>query len=687
MEFLGDTRAQSIQIGAVLLFGILIISFSIYQAFIVPNQNRDVEFDHFTTAQNDMEMFRNGILDAGQSGDASQVSVLLGTDYPSRLIAAQPQRSSGTLRVSSLGGDGNTFELQGLGGTVSTEGICGLDSATTGVATYQPNYNYLDSVGNVTYENTVTYTNGKSAGRSFQTDQQLVQDTTIHLYPLVGEYDQGGSSVASLTVQGNKTGFKSVSGPLSLVVPTRLSATEWEQQLLSDQSHVTGVDSLSGQAVKINLNNSDYNIKCSPVGAEERPNNDPAYVKNDGGNQGGGGAAYNISWINTGLVPGPTDSGEVCSQFPCNVTLQAVTDPTQIGAPVGFASGDGTIATVQERLNVTNRAGASQTNAIFKAKVGNTTLWTQSGGANDSLIVSTPSSADFESGLEPYTKFGSFEGSDSDKRDNTQQSNSGEWAALLDGGNDGGIKTTGYDTTGGESVVVQYWVENNDVGDTDDDNGDLQVEYRTDTGNWELADSIPQNDETVDTSQIRTVRLGADAIGSNFSLRFRQVNADNANDEWLIDDPTITVLGTQVGPGDSGGRTPDDGGDNPSDTTPPTVNSASATHDSNSGIIFDFDDDDDILFQLDANDPSGIDRTILTATRSNNGNVYNQATETTLPGLVYVLDLGTDASFSGSNGVDINITVVDTAGNSRTCTGTINEADTSISIADGGLSC
>jgi hypothetical protein len=686
MAFLGDTRAQSIQIGAVLLFGILIISFSIYQAFIVPNQNRDVEFDHFTTAQNDMEMFRNEILDAGQSGDASQVSVLLGTDYPSRLIAAQPQRSSGTLRVSSLGGDGNTFELQGLGGTVSTEGICGLDSATTGVATYQPNYNYLDSVGNVTYENTVTYTNGKSAGQSFQTDQQLVRDTTIHLYPLVGEYDQGGSSVASLTVQGNKTGFKSVSGPFSLVVPTRLSATKWEQQLLSEQSHVTGVDSLSGQAVKINFDNSEHTIKCSPVGVEERPANDPAYVKNDGGNQGRGGAAYNISWINTGLFPGPTDSADVCSQFPCNVTLQATTDPTQIGAPVGFASGDGTIATVQERLNVTNRAGVSQTNVTFKPVVGNTTLWTQSGGANDSLIVSTPSSADFESGLGPYTKFGSFEGSDSDKRDNGQQSNSGEWAALLDGGNDGGIKTTGYDTTGGESVVVQYWVQNSDEGDTDDDNGDLQVEYRTDTGNWEEVDSIRQNDETVGTSQIRTVRIGADAIGSNFSLRFQQVNADNENDEWLIDDPTITVLGTRVGPGDSGGGAPDNGGGNPSDTTPPTVNSASAIHNSNRVLFSDF--DDDIVFFIDATDPSGIDRTILTATRSTNGNVYDQATVTSSPGFVFeTLDLGTDANFRGSNGVNINITIVDTVGNSRTCTGTINDADTSISIADGGLSC
>ncbi|GAA5434277.1 MULTISPECIES: hypothetical protein [Haloarcula] len=571
MIFLEDTRAQSVQIGAVLLFGILVISFSLHQAVIVPNQNRDVEFNHFTTAQNEMEILRNEILNAGQDGDASQAPVQLGTSYPPRMIAAQPQRSSGSLRVRSIGGDSKAFELQ-EGGTPSTQELCGLDSVTTGAATYQPNYNYLDSVKNITYENTVTYTNGRSESRSFQTDQQLVQNTTVHLYPLVGESDQGGSSVASVTVEGNETGFKSVSGSFSLVVPTRLSATEWEQ-LLSEQTHVSGVESVSGQAVKINFDNSDYNLKCSPVGVGERPDNNPAYVKNNDGNQNGGGTAYNISWVDTRLVPGPTEPSEVCPQFPCNVTLRASTDPTQIGAPVGFGSGDGNIATVQERLNVTGRAGASQTNVTFNRAVGNTTLWTQSGGAKDSLVVSTPSSADFESGLGEYSKFGSFEGNDADKRDNTQQSNSGEWAVLLDGGSDGGIKTTGYDTTGGESVIIQYWVVNSDRG-TPDGNGQLVAEYLSKDGNWVEADSkLQERPQGSDSAEIRTVRLGEAAIHDNFGLRFKQVDADNPNDEWLIDDPTITVLGTKVAPGAA-----DMGGGGDSGGGPPGFSSLSATN-------------------------------------------------------------------------------------------------------------
>ena len=37
-----DERGQAIQIGAVLLFGLLIISFASYQAFVVPNQNKQI---------------------------------------------------------------------------------------------------------------------------------------------------------------------------------------------------------------------------------------------------------------------------------------------------------------------------------------------------------------------------------------------------------------------------------------------------------------------------------------------------------------------------------------------------------------------------------------------------------------------------------------------------------------------
>ena len=289
MNLWDDDRAQSIQIGAVLLFGIFIISFSSYQAFVIPNQNKDVEFSHFSETQTEIEDFRNGVISVGQDGKTVPVSVQLGTTYPSRMVAAQPQQSSGSLRIQTIGDDSNTFELQDLDdASITMADICGLSTVTTAAATYEPDYNYIETVGNITYENTLTYTNGEFEGRAFQTEQQIVEGKTIHLYPLVGESDRGGAGTMSLTLQGNKTGSKSVSDSdsFSLIVPTRLSASEWEQKINSD--HVTGVNSHSGQAVKINFNSGDYDIKCSPVGAGEDPNNDPVYVGGGGGGGGGG---------------------------------------------------------------------------------------------------------------------------------------------------------------------------------------------------------------------------------------------------------------------------------------------------------------------------------------------------------------------------------------------------------------
>jgi len=289
MVFLGDTRAQSVQIGAVLLFAILIVAFSIHQAYVIPDQNQEVEFNHFTKTQGELQDLRNAIIFAGETGNRVPASVQLGTSYPARLVAAQPQQSSGSLRITNIGKESNTFSLRNGPTSASIADICGLSTVNTSIVTYEPNYNYMDTIGNVTTENTITYTNGKPEGQSFQTDQVLIDGTTVHLYPLVGEYDQSAQSRESLTFHGNMTGTKSYNDDFELVVPTRLSASQWEKILLNGenrQSRVNEVVPASGQAVKIVFDDANYNINCSPVGIGKDPNNNPEYVAGDGG--GGG---------------------------------------------------------------------------------------------------------------------------------------------------------------------------------------------------------------------------------------------------------------------------------------------------------------------------------------------------------------------------------------------------------------
>lgn len=282
MPFWGDVRGQSIQVGAILLFGFFIIGLTVNQAVVVPDQNKHVEFNHFGSAQGEMEGVRNAVINAGESGEAVAVGVELGTSYPPRSLAVQPQRSYGSLRTASIGGAGNELELKHASENASA--ICGGNAVTTRSVTYRPAYNYFDSVENVTYENTVTYTDGSAGERFFQTEQQLVSNDTVHLYPLLSDYGTGGSGTASITFRGGTTGeLSAVSGPFSVILPTHLSAADW-RTLLSDEPQVASVTSVAGRdAVNVTFaGGTDYTVRCSPAGADAVPNNQPTAAASDG---------------------------------------------------------------------------------------------------------------------------------------------------------------------------------------------------------------------------------------------------------------------------------------------------------------------------------------------------------------------------------------------------------------------
>ena len=54
MDFWGDERGQPVQIGFILLFGILVLAFAGYQGYVVPNQNSQVEFQHSQESSNEI---------------------------------------------------------------------------------------------------------------------------------------------------------------------------------------------------------------------------------------------------------------------------------------------------------------------------------------------------------------------------------------------------------------------------------------------------------------------------------------------------------------------------------------------------------------------------------------------------------------------------------------------------------
>ncbi|MFB6103465.1 MAG: hypothetical protein ABEJ57_00070, partial [Halobacteriaceae archaeon] len=101
MGLLNDERGQSIQVGAVLLFGFLVVFLAIYQAQVVPAQNAGIEADHSDRVRTQLMELRNAILRGAATGEGYPVTVTLGTDYPSRIAAVNPPPAVGKLETTA----------------------------------------------------------------------------------------------------------------------------------------------------------------------------------------------------------------------------------------------------------------------------------------------------------------------------------------------------------------------------------------------------------------------------------------------------------------------------------------------------------------------------------------------------------------------------------------------------------
>ena len=233
MEARGDDRAQAVQIGAVLLFGILIISFATYQAFVVPNQNRQVEFDHSQAVQGDLQELRNAIVSMAGDGTGKSVSITMGTRYPSRLVAINP----GPV-VSSLRTDGTTDGHVNVSvDNATTTGETGdfwsgrAHNYTTGSLVYRPQYNVYDGAPVTVYENTALVNEFRD-GNVTIAGQRLLSGNRITLVTLNGSLSRSRSGTTSVDVSPVSASTRTVAVTnesagenVTIRVPTRTAAT------------------------------------------------------------------------------------------------------------------------------------------------------------------------------------------------------------------------------------------------------------------------------------------------------------------------------------------------------------------------------------------------------------------------------------------------------------------------------
>ncbi len=299
MALVTDERAQSIQIGAVLVFGILIIFLAIWQAFVVPNQNEEIEFDHNQAVQQELTELRGVVNSMPDAASARSTAVNLGVRYPSRAIFVNPGPTSGTLRTVGTTDESVNVTFD----NVTAEGNVGdfwddPGPYNTGFISYEPNYNLYSNAPETVFEHSLLYNDFGDSGAERNvlslTGQSLVDGDRITVVTLNGSFSAGRSGAVSVDFLPVSTRTRTIDvegdgGPVTLRIPTRLDNGTWESLLEADAElveqggNVERVDDGPGGTVELVLRelpaDDSYDLRLAKVGLGTRVTpTDAAYL-------------------------------------------------------------------------------------------------------------------------------------------------------------------------------------------------------------------------------------------------------------------------------------------------------------------------------------------------------------------------------------------------------------------------
>uniref|UniRef100_UPI00260268D3 PKD domain-containing protein n=1 Tax=Halorientalis sp. TaxID=1931229 RepID=UPI00260268D3 len=253
--------------------------------FVVPDQNREVEFNHNQEVQQDVQDLRNAIVSMTGDRNGRSVSVTLGTQYPSRLVTLNPGPPAGTLRAVGTTNQSVGFNLTNV---VAVDGDTDdfwdgtRRSYNTGRIVYDPNYNVYDSSPRTVYGQTVLY-NRFADGAAARTGQLLIDGTDLSVVTVNGSLSRTGADATAVDVNpisssGDAIDVEDGSNPIELTFQSGLPAAQWERLLESEydpdgsdpEKYVSGIaeTQLSEETYEITLTlePAEYDLTMTKVG-------------------------------------------------------------------------------------------------------------------------------------------------------------------------------------------------------------------------------------------------------------------------------------------------------------------------------------------------------------------------------------------------------------------------------------
>ena len=249
-----DTEAVSGVIGAILLMAIAVTMFTMFQATVIPDLNRKVEWDHVAEVNDEMSYQKTNIRNAGGERTQHTSDIHLGVRYPNRVIFINPAVGvSGSITIDNTADIEVTFDSEPIP-FPSSRIIYELHGSVN-----LPKIVYEHGSIIWDYEN----------GNATQDVQSLVINDGLFYIPVVytiiangNTVSESGLSVLSKTIYPyeNLPQYKDIDSEVSITLNTEYLDV-WKNNLLSED--VIDKLGLSDTTITVDSENKQINIVTS----------------------------------------------------------------------------------------------------------------------------------------------------------------------------------------------------------------------------------------------------------------------------------------------------------------------------------------------------------------------------------------------------------------------------------------
>jgi PKD repeat protein len=260
MQSWSDDRAVAVQVGAIILFAFVVIAIAGYQASVVPNQNKQIEYNHNQEIQGQLQELEGTIGSMPATRERRTVTIDLGTSYPARTIFVNPPRPTGRLDVVGTRNGTVNFTVDNALATnpdIADFWNGSMRNYSTGAITYRPNYNVYGQAPVTVIENSLVYNEFDTA--IIRNQQSIFDGESISLVALRGSL-QENSGTASVNVRPVSASTTTVpvkadaSGNVTISIVSRLSPSRWNESIaeseeFANQSEGGHVVTVSGSQI------------------------------------------------------------------------------------------------------------------------------------------------------------------------------------------------------------------------------------------------------------------------------------------------------------------------------------------------------------------------------------------------------------------------------------------------------